>query len=196
MDRRYPVSSGYTVDEYFDLVRQGELDKRDHVELLDGVIVAEPPMDPPRASGVSRVAEALRAAVAGRAFVREEKPLIIGDQSVPEPDTAVVPGRLGDYDRRHPTTAFLVVEVSDSSLKQDRLSKSRIYAGAAISEYWIVNVRDDWVEVFRDPDPERRVYADRSIARRGEQVWLLAFPDTGVLVDDLLPCPPRLRDDG
>jgi Uma2 family endonuclease len=87
------------------------------------------------------------------------------------------------------------VTVSDSSLPQDRLSKSRIYAGAAIPEYWIVNLRDDCVELFRAPDASRRVYAERRTVFRGERVRLVAFPDTSVAVDDLLPWPPRPRDE-
>ena len=195
MSERYPSDSGYTVDQYFDLVRQGVLAEDDRVELLEGIIVAEPPMDPPHASGVSSAAEALRRAVAGRAVVREDKPLVLGDRSVPEPDVAVVPGRPGDYSRRHPTAALLIVEVSDSSLKQDRLSKSRIYAAAGCPEYWIVNVRDDQVEVFRVADPAQRIYAERSVAQRGERIALVAFPDAAVAVDELLPWPPRPRDD-
>jgi Uma2 family endonuclease len=190
MERRYHADSGYTVDAYFDLVKQGVLVEGDHVELLEGVIVAEPPMDPPHASAVDRVAETLRRVVAGRAAVREDKPLIIGDRSVPEPDVAIVPGRPHDYATRHPTAALLVVEVSDSSLPQDRLSKARIYAGAGIPEYWIVNLRADALEIFRAPDPDQRVYTDRFTAGRGQHLTPVAFPDARVAVDDLLPWPP------
>ena len=82
-----------------------------------------------------------------------------------EPDAAVVPGRVEDYDNAHPRTALLIVEVADSSLKQDRLTKAMIYAAAGIPEYWIVNVVDQQVEVHRDPDrrarhPRRRRHPD------------------------------------
>ena len=80
-----------------------------------------------------------------------------------------MPGQRSDYLERHPTRALLVVEVSDTSLQQDRLSKSRIYAGAGIPDYWIVNLRDDCVEVFRQPDATRRVYAAHAVAQRGRQ---------------------------
>ena len=191
---RYPTDSGYTVDAYFDLVKQGLLAEDDRVELLEGVIVAEPPMDPPHASAVAGAAEALRRAVGDRALVREDKPLIAGERSVPEPDVAVVPGQASDYHRRHPTTALLVVEVAESSLQQDRLSKSRIYAGAGFPEYWIVNIRDEQVEIFRAPDRAQRIYAEQSVAGRGEHIALVAFPDASVPVDALLPWPERPRD--
>ncbi len=188
---RYPTDSGYSVEAYFDLVRQGLLTADDRVELLDGVIVAEPPMDPPHASTVAGAAEVLRRALGDRALVREDKPLIIGERSVPEPDVAVVPGGPADYARRHPTTALLIIEVSGSSLQQDRLSKSRIYAGAGLPEYWIVNLRDERVEILRAPDRARRLYTERSAVGRGEQVDLVAFPDVRIAVDALFPWPRR-----
>jgi Uma2 family endonuclease len=183
----YAAGRGYTVDAYFRLVDDGVLRPEDRVELLDGVIVAEPPMDPPHATGVHLVGKALTRAVGDLALVRVQSPLVADPLSAPEPDVAVVAGRAADYLARHPSTALLVVEVAASSLPQDRLSKSRIYAGAGVAEYWIVNLRDDCVEVFRTPDRERRVYGERALAHRGDQLRLLALPEVGVAVDDLLP---------
>ncbi len=181
------VRDGYTVDAYFGLVHDGILSEDDRVELLDGVIVAEPPMDPPHASGITYVTKALMGAVGDRAVVRVQAPFIANPFSVPEPDAAVVPGEVSDYLDRHPSEAFLVVEVSDSSLPQDRLSKSRIYAGAGVPDYWILNLRNGCVEVFRAPDPEQRVYGARAVARSGERLELVALPGASVAVDDLLP---------
>lgn len=184
----YPACSGYTVDAYFGLVHSGLLNEDDRVELLDGVIVAEPPMDPPHATGISLVAAALRRSVGERALIRIQAPFIADPFSAPEPDAVVVPGTIIDYAEVHPSIALLVVEVSASSLPQDRLSKSRIYAGADVPDYWIVNLRDDCVEVFRQPDRSQRVYGTRAVARRGERLELIALPGAAaVTVDDLLP---------
>jgi len=181
------AGGGYSVDAYFGLVHAGVLSEDDRVELLDGVIVAEPPMDPPHATGISRAARALQYAAGAGVVVRVQSPLIAGPVSVPEPDVCLVPGCDADYVNRHPASALLVVEVSDSSLKQDRLSKSRIYAGAGVPEYWIVNLRDDHVEVFRQPDADQRVYAEHRVAHRGQRLELLALPGVAVSVADLLP---------
>jgi hypothetical protein len=113
--------------------------------------------------------------------------LIAGAWSVPEPDVAVVPGTLDDYEHAHPTTALLVVEVSNTSLKQDRLSKSRIYAAASIPEYWIVNLRESVVEVMRDPDPATALYRDTRICTAGDVLELAALPSACVAVAELLP---------
>src|SRR5204862_7210636 len=105
----------------------------------------------------------------------------------PEPDVVLVPGTAADYDAAHPSKALLIVEVADSSLVQDRLTKDAIYASAGIPEYWIVNLRDDRVEVFRSPEPAARTYRERGVASRVETIALLSFPDARVAVDDLLP---------
>lgn len=176
-----------TVEEYLALFERGLLEADDRVELLDGVVVAMAPSNPPHCGNTERVVRALRRALGERAHVREEKPLIVGRHSLPEPDAAVVPVDPYDYTRSHPKTAFLVVEVSDSSLPQDRLSKSRIYAGDGIPEYWIVNLRQDRIEMLRDPDRRRRCYRETTIVARGTRLELVALPSATVLSDDLLP---------
>lgn len=177
----------YTAERYFALVTDGVLSEDDRVELLEGVIVSMAPSDPEHSTGVGRVDDALRSAIGARATIRSQAPLAVGAWSVPEPDIAVVPGQRSDYDHAHPTNALLVVEVAKSSVGQDRLTKATIYAAAGIPEYWIVNVRDDQVEVFRDPDREAALYRCRTIAPRGARIALVAFADASVAVDDLLP---------
>jgi Uma2 family endonuclease len=176
-----------TVEQFFRLVEDGVLEPDDRVELLEGVVVAMAPQNTPHASGVARLTQALTEAVGRRAVVRIQLSLIAGPYSVPEPDAAVVPGRIEEYDHAHPRTALLVVEVADSSLKQDRLTKAMIYAGAGVPEYWIVNVPGQQLEVHRDPDPKTRRYGSRTVHRRGARVELVAFPDATLAVDDLLP---------
>jgi Uma2 family endonuclease len=187
MAQAVPVETRYTVERYFGLVETGVLHPDDRVELLEGVIVAVSPQNPPHASAVTRANRALNRVLGDRALIRVQMPLIIGSYSVPEPDLAVVSGTGADYDAAHPTTALLVVEVADSSLLQDRLTKAAVYVAAGIPEYWLVNLRDDCIEVFRAPDPGMRRYAETRTLRRGEQLDLVAFPEAKVSISDLLP---------
>jgi Uma2 family endonuclease len=187
MARATSLNPGYTAESYFGLVHSGLLDTDDHVELLDGLIVAMPPQDPEHASAVGRIGEALRCAVGGAVVIRAQSPLVLGPSSVPEPDVAVVAGRRSDYDHHHPTTALLIIEVAKSSLPQDRLTKSRIYATAQIPEYWIVNLRDDCVEVLRAPVAATHGYGERHVLRRGAFIALPFAVGCSVAVDDLLP---------
>ena len=175
-----------SVERYLGLVASGALGPDDRVELLEGVIVAMAPQNPAHAAGVARADEVLRAAIGRRAHVRPQLSLVLR-RSVPEPDLAVVAGRPDDYQSAHPTTALLVIEVADSSLKQDRLSKAAIYAAAGIPEYWIVNLRDEVVEVMRDPDPAQARYRAVRSAARGERLELIALPGAALDAAALLP---------
>ncbi len=81
--------------------------------------------------------------------VRNQMPLALDENSEPEPDVAVVPGKARDYTQAHPTTAVLVVEVADATLRLDRKTKQAVYARNGIAEYWIVNLKDNSLEVYR-----------------------------------------------
>ncbi len=176
----------YTRGEFEALVEQGALSPDDRVELLEGVIVTVSPQSPLHAAVVRFVEEALRAAIGGRAEIRSQMPLQAGALSMPEPDIAVVPGSAADYIHAHPAEALLVVEVADTSLTQDRMTKERVYAAAGITEYWIVDVAGDAIEVHREPDRAGRHYGQRSVTRRGEILALVAFPDVTVASADVL----------
>jgi len=187
MPQAAPADTRYTSARYFQLVEEGLLRPDDRVELLEGVIVAMAPQDPRHASAITWIQTALADALGKRAVIRVQLPLVASTYSVPEPDVAVVPGQRSDYNSVHPTTALLVVEAADSSLVQDRLTKAAIYAGAGIPEYWRVNLHDDCVEVFRSPDRQARRYGESQVARRGERLALVSFPEASVALDDLMP---------
>jgi Uma2 family endonuclease len=195
MSRPAPAARGpagrYTAAQYLALAEDGTLGPDDRVELLEGVIVAVAPHSPEHASSVTRTFRALLLAVGDRAVVRSQVTFPVSRFSVPEPDVYIVPGDLADYDHVYPREALLVVEVAHSSVAQDRLTKTAIYARAGVPEYWIVNLRDDHVEIHRAPDPKWRLYRRRRIARRGERIRVLALPGVAVAVDRLLPSARR-----
>lgn len=176
-----------SAEQYLRLVETGAFDAEDRVELLEGVIVSMPPPNPPHDSGTTRVNFALIRAVGTRAVVRPQCSFVAGHWSVPQPDFAVVPGSFDDYDAAHPRAALLLVEIADSSLAQDRLSKSRIYAAAGVPEYWIVNLRRGVLEVMRDPDRAAAVYRDLRTLGRGDAIEVAALPGTPIPVPELLP---------
>jgi Uma2 family endonuclease len=185
-----PLDTRVTAREYLTLVERGLLGPDDKVELLEGVIVAMSPPSPLHASVGNRIHLLLHDLLRGRAVVRGQTTFIAGEHSVPEPDVAVVAWREDEYEQFHPSEALLVVEVAASSLPQDRLTQSRIYAAAGVPEYWIVNLRDDQVEVLRRPDASRARYEDQEILGRGDRVTLMTFPDVTIHVTDLLPRQP------
>ena len=102
-----------------------------------------------------------------------------------EPDVAVVAGDARSYRDAHPTSALLVVEVSDHSLHRDRTVKQRLYTRCRIPEYWILALPERRLEIYRDPAPDG--YRSVSIHRAGEAVAPLGHPDAAIVVDALLP---------
>ncbi|MCZ6873341.1 MAG: Uma2 family endonuclease [bacterium] len=143
----------WTVEAYDHLVRLGIFEAC-HVELIQGDILTMPPMGSLHAMTVLRLAEALRPIfpLAAGYLLRQQMPLRLpAFDTEPEPDIAVVAGTLDDYLDSHPATALLVVEVAESSLAYDRDVKGSLYARAGITDYWIVNLIDRCLEVFRHP---------------------------------------------
>jgi Uma2 family endonuclease len=163
-----------------------------HVELIEGKVVEMSPIRSLHTTGVGIVARALEAALGEGRHARVQQPLDIGELSEPEPDVALVRGDLRDYRDNHPTTALVVVEVAESSLEYDRSEKASLYARAGIPEYWVENLIDDQLEVYRDPAPDSLQphsfgYRDVQVLKRGDTVSPLAAPHATIAVTDLLP---------
>ena len=151
--------------------------------LIDGVILEEGPMNPPHAITLGLVGEAIRTAFGTGWRIRSRSPLVLGQDLDPEPDLAVVPGTPRDY-MGHPTTADLVVEVSDSSLDFDTNEKRLLYARAGIRDYWVVDINGLELLVYRDP--QAGDYATRQAFGPADAVSPLAVPTATVRVADLL----------
>jgi len=171
--------------EFDALTRRGVLDDA-RVELLYGRLVSRSPQAGPHSYGVTELARVLISAVGRRGRVRVQMPLAVSDSSEPEPDIALV--RPGDYLDDHPDTAWLVIEVADSSLARDR-GKAKLYALAGVAEYWIVNLVDEVFEVHAAPSPEG--YASVTRHGRGATLRVPELRDVEVAVSDVLPPPPR-----
>lgn len=177
--------------EYERLVDLGVFKPGERLELLDGLLVVREPQNAPHATAVRAVQEALRRAFGPGWDVRPQLPVALEDDSEPEPDIAVVPGSYRDYRGAHPSRPALLVEIADSTLTSDR-GKGSLYARAGVQEYWIVNLVDEVLEVYRRPTTSTLsrfgwTYAETQVFRRGEVVAPLAAPRGRVAVDDLLP---------
>ena len=169
-------------EEYYRLGSQGYFHNR-RVERIRGEIVEISPIGWLHALTKTKVANCLRDTFEGLAWVNEQNPLSTND-SDPQPDVAVIPGQMKDYSD-HPNTAFLIVEIADTSLEYDTIVKAEIYAEAGIKEYWVVDIEYRLVHVFRNP----RMGKYESHAKLGpiETIIPLAAPKQTVRVDELLP---------
>ncbi len=177
----------WTVEEYERLVALGALTENDRVQLVEGEIVEMSPQNAPHTTAVHLTYETLRALLPPGHTVRVQGPLTLTPDSEPEPDVAVVRGGPRDYRHRHPGPGdtLLVVEVADFTLSFDRERKARVYAGAGIPEYWILNLNDRALEVYREPHGGE--YRVSVVQREGESVTPLFRPDAQIPVGDLLP---------
>ncbi len=161
----------FTTPQYERMVEVGILTPEDRAELLEGWIVKKVTQHPPHATVLEYTQDALRPLLPEGWRLREQKPMTTPDDSVPEPDVAIVRGPASRYERRHPRPAdvALVIEVADTSLQEDRERKGRIYARARIPVYWIVNLPDERVEVYTRPRAGKTpIYRERRDYGRGQ----------------------------
>jgi hypothetical protein len=147
----FPIRK-FSVAEYHRMIDADVLTEDDAVELLEGWIVPKMPRKPPHDGTIQLTEDSLRRVLPGGWTLRIQSAITTSD-SEPEPDLAAVRGDVRTYLLRHPTPAEvgLVIEISDSTLIQDRQDKGRLYARANIPHYWVVNLVDRVIEAYADP---------------------------------------------
>ncbi len=161
------------------------------VILIDGEFIHMPHPNPPHDMAVSLTLPILQAAFAPGHFVRVQTGFVTGLDTNPGPDLAVVPGSPRDYVQA-PRAAVLIVEVSDTSLAMDTGAKVHIYAAAGVSEYWVIDVNDPRLLVFRDPvadatAPRGHRYSTTLTLTPADTVSPTAMPNAVIRVAELLP---------
>ena len=150
-----PTPRRWTVAEFDHLIDSGAFGPEERLELIEGELIPKRSQYPPHATALTlSISELIRVFTAGF-VVRIQMPVTLGENpgNRPEPDIAVVTGSARDYTAQHPTTAALLVEISDSTLLYDRTTKASLYARAGMAELWVLNLPDRLLEVFREPTP-------------------------------------------
>jgi Uma2 family endonuclease len=182
----------WTREEYMQMAELGVLKPGERTELIEGEIIQMSPQNSPHITAVILMTDALRTAFGQGYVIRTQAPIALSEISEPEPDIAVVVGAPRDYSDAHPTTALLIVEVSDTTLTYDRGRKASLYAKAGIEDYWIVNLVHQRLEVYRNPAPMSEQpfgYGYKYVAfyMATDAVAPLAAPQDFVTVADILP---------
>lgn len=182
----------WTRAEYEKLIDLGILQPGEPIELIGGELIVAEPQSAWHYTAIENVASVLREAFGPGWVIRTQGPVALDDESEPEPDVAVVPGTARDYRDAHPSRPVLTVEVSQSSLVSDRERKGSLYARAGLAEYWVLNLTDRWLEVYREPVPDPAAlfgwrYARRDTRTIGAAVTPLAAPAARIEVANLLP---------
>lgn len=148
----WPRPLRWTVD-LFHAVNSTGVWKGRRPMLIRGVLLERGPMNPPHATALDLVTDALRAAFTTGWRVRVQTPLLLGLDTDPQPDVSVLAGSARDFATAHPTTAALVVEVSATTLTDDMTEMAELYATASIPEYWVLDLNARVLHVYRDPQP-------------------------------------------
>ena len=179
------MTKTWTLAEYHQVVDAGVLDDQP-VELLAGEIVVMSPEGVPHASISTEAGEYLTLLLAEHAQVRQAKPITLSAvNSEPDPDLAIVRRSPQQYRDHHPypDDVLWLVEYANTSLSKDLDEKKRLYAEAGIPEYWVVNLRDMTLMVFRDPSAGS--YRTEQTLDSGV-IHPLALPGVAVSVSRLL----------
>lgn len=164
-----------TVSDYHKMAEAGILTEDDRVELIHGEIIEISPIGSLHTSHVKRINKLLNKLLGDQAIISIQDPVAINDYSEPEPDIAILRYRDDFYKEKHPTPSdvFLIIEVADTSLDYDRDTKLKLYANAGIPEFWIVNLEDEQIEVYKTPI--RDSYFSEEKISRGGQIFLKMF---------------------
>jgi Uma2 family endonuclease len=181
----------WTREEYLQMIDLGWFaDKR--VELIRGEVIEMPSQYDLHLAAIIKGLDALRLAFGSGYTVRPQGSLDLSPHGIPDPDLAVTAGSLAGVARTIAKSALLVVEVSDSSLAYDRNHKAPLYAAGGIADYWIINLVQCQLEVYRDPVADSTQlfgfrYNSRMILDPADVVSPLAAPQASIAVADLLP---------
>ncbi len=184
-----PARYKWNVREFYRLEDLGFFEGK-KVELVRGEIIELEPMKSPHATSVQLVSETLAKIFRKNVSIRQQLPLALSKQNEPLPDIAVVVGTIRDHAESHPRSALLVVEIAETTLLYDRVTKAEIYAEAGIAEYWILNLKERVVEAYRNPSKNaarKYYYAEQTIYREDQLISPLESPRSKIRVSEFLP---------
>jgi Uma2 family endonuclease len=176
----------FTVDDYHRMGQTGILLRDDRVELIDGEVVAMTPIGPRHSANIDRANRALVMLMADRAIVRVQSSVRLNRYNEPEPDLVLLRPQADFYASRIPGPAdiLLIIEVAESSADYDREVKAPLYAGAAVPEYWLVDLNTRRLVCYSVP--ANGAYQTIRHHSAGESVPPALLPACPIAVSDLL----------
>ncbi len=175
-----------TVAEYDRMTELGFFDNGERVELLNGEIIEIMGKGTKHAILNDLVADVLNEKLGKSVYLRNQNPITLDNFSEPEPDIVLAKQPRGNYFEKHPTSAdiYLVMEISDTTLYQDRETKLLLYARAGIVQYLLLNVNEQTIEDYREPNFDG--YEFKKTHRIGDKFNLVAFPEIEIKVSEIL----------
>ncbi|WFP51642.1 Uma2 family endonuclease [Methylomonas sp. EFPC3] len=182
----FPQKHLTDIAEWHRMGEAGIFPPESRLELIEGEILTMAPIGFNHAGHINRLNHILNRLLGDQAVVSVQNPIQLGDLSEPEPDFLLLKPNADFYTTRHPNAVdvLLLIEVSDSTLRFDREQKRRLYATHQIPEYWIVNLIDNCLEIYRQPDDGD--YQKQTTLAKADTVNLVVLPEIQVRVADIL----------
>lgn len=176
-----------TVDEYYRMAEVGLLAPDARVELIEGEIIDMVSIGPPHCGNVDRLNHLLTSAVGKRAIVRVQSVVRLSRFTEPQPDFVLLRPREDFYGSRHPAAedTFLIIEISESSLRYDLEIKVALYARHGVPEVWIVDVKGKRLRRYRRP--EGGAYLDSDVLEHACTIEPELLPGAGIDLAGILP---------
>lgn len=158
-----------TVDDFNKMGEVGIIPSDSRVELIEGEIINRAPIGSGHAGTMAYLISVITSQLSKSAIINAQNPVILGQYSEPQPDLVVLKPRDDFYKNAHPTAedVLLLLEISDTSLKFDREVKIPLYAKHNIQEFWLVNLMEKRLEVYRTPNVEKGLFQDIKILTNG-----------------------------
>jgi Uma2 family endonuclease len=177
----------FSVRDYHRMAKAGILAESDRVELIRGEVLRMSPIGPRHNAAVRRATHALVKIVDDRAIVSVQGSIQLDEYDEPQPDIVLLRPRDDFYATRHanPQDTLVIIEMADTSLEYDRTAKMSLYAETGVPEYWIANLQNDHLIVFRDP--HQNTYRVIQEFLRGDAIAPQGLQECRILVEVLLP---------
>ncbi|MDM8560453.1 Uma2 family endonuclease [Candidatus Parabeggiatoa sp. HSG14] len=182
----FPSTHLFTVEDWHKMGEIGLFSPETRVELIEGEIIEMGQIGSLHAGHVNRLNYLLNKQIKDSEIVSVQNPVILENYSEPQPDLMVLRHKAHFYSEKHPTPedVLLLIEVSDSTLTYDRNIKRILYARHGIIEYWVVNLKDNCIEVYLNPQAQD--YTLIHIIRCGEVIIPSQLPHISIAVSDIL----------
>ena len=180
------ITRKFTVEEYEKMATEGIIKPDEKVELIRGEIIKMSPMGTRHAACIARLTQLLYRKFGDLILLGVQNPIRLNNNSQPEPDLSLLIPRADFYVAAYPCPQdiYLIIEVSDSTLDYNRYTKIPLYAEANVQEVWIINLKEEYVEVYRHP--LHGSYQNIQKYYRGESVFIESFPDIEFTIAEIL----------
>ena len=176
----------WTVADYHRMAELNLLRPGERTELLEGQISLMAAKGTAHVLALRILSQRLEQLMAGKSvFISTQDPIQLNDFSEPEPDLAIIYGNFFDFSGRHPQPKdiALVVEIADSSVKQDCEIKDKLYGKAGIVDYWVVDLPKQQLHVFRKPSESG--YEQHLILSHTQTIAPLSFANSEIVLSEI-----------